>query len=324
MTRTPARATRRAGLLAVAACTLLLLVGQATPAAASTYPVTYNVAAALPYVLQPNKAPAGSNNWSCKPSAAHPRPVVLVNGTFATMGENWAVLAPLLANEGYCVYAFNYGSTFVSTLTGGNIVSIDKVSTSAGQLSTFVNKVLKATGSAKVDLVGHSQGGMMPNYYLKFLGGAAKVNALVGLAPDNHGTTLLGVVTFGQQLGVVFPALLPSINLALAFGGLPALADQEAGSSFIRKLNSVPDTVAGVAYTVIATRYDEVVTPYTSGFLSGGNVTNITLQDVCSKDLAEHVAIAFDHIALRLVLNALDPAHPVTPTCSTVLPLVGG
>ena len=35
---------------------------------------------------------------------------------------------------------------------------------------------------------GHSQGGMMPRYYLKFLGGASKVDDLVGLAPSNHGT----------------------------------------------------------------------------------------------------------------------------------------
>lgn len=303
---------------------LFAVPATAAPAATPSLPVTYNVIAAAPYLLQPNKAPAGSNNWSCKPSAAHPQPVILVNGTFATMGLNWAALSPLLANNGYCVYAFNYGATIVSTLTGGNIQSIGPVTKSAGELSTFVNKVLQSTGAAKVDLVGHSQGGMMPNYYIKFLGGANKVHALVALAPDNHGTTVLGLITFAQQLGVVFPLLLPSINLALAIGGLPALADQLAGSTFIRKLNSVPDTVAGVNYTVIATRYDEVVTPYTSGFLTGPNVTNITLQDQCSKDNAEHIAIIFDHIALRDVLNALDPAHAVAPTCSTVLPFIGG
>ncbi|CAM5231106.1 Alpha/beta fold hydrolase OS=Streptomyces tendae OX=1932 GN=F3L20_09145 PE=4 SV=1 [Streptomyces tendae] len=50
-----------------------------------------------------------------------------------------------------------------------------------------------ATGAAKVDIVGHSQGGMMPRHYLKFLGGAAEVNALIGIAPTNHGTTLGGL-----------------------------------------------------------------------------------------------------------------------------------
>ena len=35
----------------------------------------------------------------------------------------------------------------------------------------------------------------MPRYYLRFLGGAAKVHSLVGLAPSNHGTTLDGLFT---------------------------------------------------------------------------------------------------------------------------------
>ena len=41
-------------------------------------------------------------------------------------------------------------------------------------------------------MVGHSQGGMMPRYYLKFLGGTAFVDDLVGMAPSNHGTTIAG------------------------------------------------------------------------------------------------------------------------------------
>ncbi len=33
----------------------------------------------------------------------------------------------------------------------------------------------------------------MPNYYIKFLGGASKVDTFIGLAPSNHGTTLSGL-----------------------------------------------------------------------------------------------------------------------------------
>ncbi len=80
----------------------------------------------------------------------------------------------------------------------------------------------------------------------------------------------------------------------------------------------------GVRYTVIETRYDEVVTPYTSAFLSGPDVTNITLQDHCILDLADHLTTPYDSIALRYVLNALDPAHAVAPGCRPVIAGVGG
>jgi hypothetical protein len=46
---------------------------------------------------------------------------------------------------------------------------------------------------------------MMPRYYLKFLGGASSVHTLIGLAPSNHGTTLDGIGTFGQQEGFAQP-----------------------------------------------------------------------------------------------------------------------
>lgn len=132
---------------------------------------------------------SGWNDYRCKPSAAHPRPVVLVHGTFGNSVDNWLGLAPYLTVRGYCVFSVDYGQLPGVPLFNG-LGPIDK---SAAQLSTFVDKVLAATGAAEADLVGHSQGGMMPRYYLKFLGGAAKVNALVGIAPDNHGTTLSGL-----------------------------------------------------------------------------------------------------------------------------------
>ncbi|MBV8956141.1 MAG: lipase, partial [Solirubrobacterales bacterium] len=82
--------------------------------------------------------------------------------------------------------------------------------------------------------------------------------------------------------------------------------------------------VPGVSYTVIQSRNDEVVTPYTSAFLSGPSVTNITLQNQCSLDQGEHLSMPYDHIADADVLNALDPAHPVAAACTPVAPLLGG
>ncbi|MET7734070.1 alpha/beta fold hydrolase [Streptomyces sp. NPDC005402] len=249
----------------------------------------------------------GWNDWSCKPSAAHPRPVVLVHGTFANSVDNWLSLAPYLENRDYCVFSFDYGQLSGVPLFFG-LGPIDK---SAEQLKTFVDTVLAATGAPETDLVGHSQGGLMPRYYLKFLGGAAKVNALVGIAPDNHGTTLSGIT----NLLPYFPGIQDLLTTHT-----PALADQVVGSPFLTKLNEGGDTVPGVKYTVLATKYDEVVTPYRSQFLSGAGVHNVLLQDLCPLDLSEHVAIGlFDRIAFHEVANALDPAHAAATTCAAAL-----
>ncbi|MEU6419139.1 esterase/lipase family protein [Streptomyces spiralis] len=249
---------------------------------------------------------SGWNDYNCRPSAAHPRPVVLVHGTFGNSVDNWLSLAPYLEDRGYCVFSLDYGQLPGVPLFHG----LGPIDTSAGQLSAFVDKVLTATGAAKVDLVGHSQGGMMPRYYLKFLGGAAKVNALVGLAPDNHGTTLSGLT----NLLPYFPGAEDLLKATT-----PGLADQVTGSDFLTKLNEGGDTVPGVHYTVIATKYDEVATPWRSQYLTGSDVRNVLLQDLCPVDLSEHLAIGlFDRVAFHEVANALDPPHATATSCASV------
>ena len=295
-------------VLVVLSCVFSFCAIAAAPAYADL-PVIYSGAYGYAHV-SPTASPPGANDWTCKPSSAHPRPVVLVHGTFADMSDSWQALSPLLKNNGYCVFALNYGSYAGSGAVG--IYGTGEIRNSAKELSAFVDKVLAATGAAKVDLVGHSQGGMMPRYYLKFLGGAAKVHTLVGLSPSNHGTTLDGI----GLLAAFFPG---------ATGLLcPACEEQIVGSSFLNELNSGGDTVPGVEYTVIQTRYDQVVTPYTSAFLSGSNVKNILLQNQCILDLGDHLSMPYDHIADADVLTALDPVHPRHPLCTPILPTEGG
>jgi hypothetical protein len=73
--------------------------------------------------------------------------------------------------------------------------------------------------------------------------------------------------------------------------------------------------VPGVTYTTIMSRYDELVTPYTSGVLDAPGVTDVVIQDGCEVDFAEHGAVAWTPRALGYVLNALDPAHATPPPC---------
>jgi triacylglycerol esterase/lipase EstA (alpha/beta hydrolase family) len=297
--------------LPVLLLSLILLAAVAAPARADL-PVIYNGVYGYAHT-HPTASPPGANDWSCKPTAAHPQPVVLVHGTFADMSNSWQAISPLLKNNGYCVFALNYGDYNGSGAIG--VYGVDDIPTSANELSAFVDKVLAATGAAEVDLVGHSQGGMMPRYYLKYLGGAAKVRALVGLSPSNHGTTLDGLFILSN----FFPG-------ANQFTGAlcPACEQQRAGSAFITNLNAGGETVPGVAYTVIQTRYDTVVTPYTSAFLSGSNVRNILLQNQCILDLGDHLSMPYDHIVGADILTALDPANPRKFLCTPIAPVAGG
>jgi len=308
------RSLSAAGLIVVASTLLAATSFAGVARAAAPLPVNYDfIVGATATALAPTTPPPGANDFSCKPSAAHPYPVILVHGTVANMDDNWQAASPVLANHGYCVFAFNYGGTSASAAIQG----IGEIAASAAQLSSFVNEVLAATGSAKADLVGHSQGGMMPRYYIDFLGGAAKVDKLVALAPSNYGTTLDGLTKLASLLGAS-----SLINAGLA-AVCEACVEQEEGSSFLAGLNATP-TVAGVTYTVIESVDDEVVTPYTNAFLpAAANVTNVTVNGQCPLDLSDHLEIAADPVALADMLNALDPASPVRVPCLTVLPITG-
>lgn len=312
----------------VAGTAVAATVGLASPAAASTnLPVSYNGLVGYgAHLLTPDVPAPGSIlvDWrSSAPartchSSSHPYPVLLLNGTIANQADDFAAVSPLLADNGYCVYTVNLGAP-----AGAVFTELGDIPTSAGEVATTVDKVLAATGAAKVDLVGHSQGGgVLPRWYLKFDGGASKVDKLVGLAPSNHGTTLDGLTELGTMFGV-----LGAVNAGFNAINTPALAQQEVGSDVNVALDQGGDTVPGVSYTTIVSRNDEVVTPYTQQYLTAGpgaTVKNILLQNVCLLDQGEHLSVVYDHIALQEMLNALDPTHARNPSCTPVAPLLGG
>jgi triacylglycerol esterase/lipase EstA (alpha/beta hydrolase family) len=291
--------------VAVAAATL----AGTTPAAADPGPELHSFVAAFGHsITRPDLDPPGANDWSCRPSTRHPRPVVLVHGTWENRYNNFAQLSPALKRDGYCVFALNYGDTDDNLLSQPEFIKGNgDIRTSAKELATFVDRVLAATGTSKVDIVGHSQGGMMPRQYLKFEGGAGKVATLVSLGATHHGTTVLGIGAFAQKLRL----------MGLTTPILGRAAEQQVvGSDFLAALNADGDTVPGVSYVAIATRYDEVTTPYRSTFLTAGpgaTVANITLQDGCPIDLSDHLSMTYSWRAIGYVRKALDPAAPPVP-----------
>ena len=163
---------RRVVMLAAALIASLVLAAPPASAATKPLPVPYNFLPAAILGGTPNANAPGTNDWSCKPTAEHPRPVVLVHGTFGNRSTNWQTYGPLLKNNGYCVFALTYGTLPGLPFPVDALGGFGDMRASAEQLRAFVDQVLTATGAAKVDLVGHSQGTLMPNYYVKFLGGA--------------------------------------------------------------------------------------------------------------------------------------------------------
>ena len=238
----------------------------------------------------------GWNDWSCTPTATKPRPVVLVHGLGATDVLNFAVLAPRLVAAGYCVFSQTYGTTYYPGVGG-----LAPMEQSAAQLATFVDRVQAATGSAKVDVVGHSEGTTVPAYYLKFLGGAQEVGTFVGFGSNLAGTSLSGLGSLARAIG--FQPILDA-------GGCTACSQFLPGSDFLNRLNAGGNAVAGPRYVSIMSRFDTIVTPYTSGTLTtttGADITNVVLQDYARWDVVGHLGQAIDPNVVNLVLHHLDP-----------------
>lgn len=255
--------------------------------------------AATPPPLQENPAPLGANDWNCKPSAQHPRPVILMHGFSAPAAGHFSLYSPYLKAEGYCVFTGTYGTVKdvpLVNLLGG----FQPIEYSAAQLSAFVDKVLAATGADQVDIVGHSEGGIMPRYYIKNLGGAAKVHNFVAWAPPNHGLTLSGLYTLAQ-------AMIPGLDTSVLPTICKVCSQLTNGTGFITDLNSGPDeTVGDVHYTVLVSKNDVLVTPHETSFLSGDNVDNITVQDTHLESFASHIGMAYDTGVWQLTDKALQ------------------
>lgn len=308
------RLTLLAGGLAATLATALALVAPAAPAASAAPAADLAPAAAAPDPLTAalDPSPPGSNDWSCQPTAKHPEPVVLAHGLGANQANNWSYMAPILKREGYCVFSLTYGRNPLAPPPLSQVGGLIEMERSAEQFKAFVDRVLAATGATKVDVFGHSEGSLMPNQYVRFLGGAEHVKRYIGLTPLWAGTTLAGldqVDEIGQRFGLD-PAYGPLFAATCA-----SCRQFLRGSAFLQRMNSGGGPAAkGVEYTMILTRNDELVIPYTSGLLAGAK-RNIVLQDVCPGDPAEHVAVAFDPNVAQIVLNALDPSRKQPVRC---------
>jgi len=210
-------------------------------------------------------------------------PVVLVAGTF--VGDDvsdiyFTPLASRLEKDGFDVEVWAIPDH-----------GLGDIADSATVFAAFVADLLKRTGADRVDIVAHSQGGLIGRYYIKNLGGADTVDSLVSLAAPHYGTRTANMATV---LGLGSCA------------GIVSCQQMSVGSSFLDELNDGDDTIGDVSYTNIVTRFDEVVIPYTNGFLrDADNNTNIALQSQCPFRFPGHVLLPLDAAAYTGIVDAL-------------------
>ncbi|MGO1950441.1 MAG: esterase/lipase family protein [Mycobacteriaceae bacterium] len=249
--------------------------------------------------------PSGANLVQDAGSTEHPVPVILVHGTLDNAVSAWHSLAPLLRNAGFSVFTVNVGRLPDKDLAGG----LGPIADSAAELADRVDEVRTLTGSEAVDIVGHSQGGVVAHDFIRHGGGAGTVRELVGL----------GVPNAGIQPGA------RRILETLTGGSVPAIDDLVTGGVFQQRLQATGVTSDEVHYTMIGSRFDEAVLPHSSLYLPGAdNVTNIRLQDRYRFDAADHFALPYDPHALYEVVRALDPSVDWQIPATVVAPYNGG
>lgn len=259
----------------------------------------------------PHRDPPGANDWSCEPTARNPYPVVLLHGTWGSAYNSFAGMSAELKADGHCVYSTNFGEASVLEkggvqATAPNAFATGDIAVSTDEVAAFIDRVLAGTGAEKVNLVGHSQGGVVARQYTKFNGGADKVNHIVTLGATNHGTTLNGVSELYSIVSGTGVDIDPALDQVVGVAGMQQLV----GSPFMTALNEGGDTVPGIKYTVIGTVNDQVSTPYEATFLEAGPgsvVDNVTLQDSCSIDQSDHSTMMYSPHSYDIVREALSP-----------------
>jgi triacylglycerol esterase/lipase EstA (alpha/beta hydrolase family) len=225
------------------------------------------------------------------------RPVLLIHGTTSDAKDNFSW------NWDKAFDAQHRAHCDVDLPDSGN----SDIQTSAEYVTSGI-RTLSAAAHGKIDLLGHSQGGMIGRWSLKYWPDTrALVDDYVGLAASNHGTD-------------VFSAQCSAGSCSAANW------QQSTGSHFLTALNSGPQTWPGISYTEIYTRTDEVVVPNqdttgSSSLPAAHNVADIAVQQLCPTETVEHFGMASDNAAYLLGMDAFDHTGPAalhrvsTTTC---------
>lgn len=195
-------------------------------------------------------------------------PVLLIHGFLGTRGSMY-MLERRLVDDGFVVVSFNIGT-----------LNVRDIRRSAFLIHRKIERILAQTPSQRIDIIGHSMGGLIGLYYIKKLGGHARVRKLVMMGTPVRGTwaALAGVLTLGLWSTSSWQ-LLPR-------------------SRFLDELAQGPIPPSVEVYTIAAAR--DWVVPLTTTRLRGANAMTVPLG---------HSSLVVSDEVYRRIVNTLRPVH---------------
>ncbi len=266
---------------AVPVLALTLAAILAAPAAATAAPATDQ-----PVKATPAGAAASLDAATGPGTLAAATPVIVVGG-LSGVAVVYEPLAARLRADGHRVWIYQLPN-----------LGLGDIAASANSLRGFVGQVRSATGASRIDLVAHSEGGLVSRYYIKNLGGGDVIGRYVSLGTPQYGTYVANIVAFlglGSCAGVV------------------ACQQMTIGSSFLAALNAGDDTPGAVRWTTVRTWQDELVRPVDNAMLADG-ATNVLIQSKCPLRVVGHLGLVVDGTTYSVIRQALND-QPINPNC---------
>ncbi len=219
-----------------------------------------------------------------KSAAAQPatRPPVLLLHGFTDNRSVFVLLRRALEADGLRhVEAYNY-SPFTRDLR-----------VTARHLARRVEELCDRTGQERVDLVGHSLGGLVGRYYVQRLGGDARVRTLVTLGTPHSGT-----------------------QIAPFMDAHPLMRQMRPGSEVMAEL-AAPAPGCATRCVAFWSEFDAVMTPVGTARLEHPDlrVENVEVTGIGHLAMAVHPTVI---AAIRRVLDGIGPASAATPGAESV------
>lgn len=195
-------------------------------------------------------------------------PILMIHGFLGTRGSMY-LLERRLVEDGFVVVSFNLGT-----------LNVRDIRRSAFLIHRKIERILAQTPSQRIDIIGHSMGGLIGLYYVKKLGGHARVRKLIMMGTPIRGTwaALAGVMTLGLWSTSSWQ-LLPR-------------------SRFLDELAKGPIPPGVEVHTIAAAR--DWVVPLSTTRLSGANAMTVPLG---------HSSLVVSEEVYRRVASALRPNH---------------